>query len=291
MAERQLGGEDYLETVGRKLAPEIDVFWTGQEVISREVSVGSVLAVREILRRRPLIWDNLHANDYDGRRFFCGPYAGRQQELRGHVSGILCNPNTESLLNFVPLRTFAAYLQSGEHWDARAAYLSALAEWLPRFSTASGPVSVEDLRLFGDCYYLPHEEGPGAETLFERLGQLLGRQPTDWGETEAAFCQQATRLRDFCTRLADLRDRPLFHALHRRVWDLREELDLLLGYVRAKGSNRDASYRSDDHQPGTYRGGTVARLQRLLTLRPDGAVEPTPTAVASSCPTESRPKL
>jgi len=29
MAERKLGGEGYLETLGRELLPEIDVFWTG----------------------------------------------------------------------------------------------------------------------------------------------------------------------------------------------------------------------------------------------------------------------
>jgi protein O-GlcNAcase / histone acetyltransferase len=290
MAERQLGGENYLETVGRELAPEIDVFWTGPEIISREISVASVRAVRVLLRRKPLIWDNLHANDYDGRRFFCGPYSGRPGELRGEVSGFLCNPNTEFVLNFVALRTFASYLRSEGHWDARAAYLSALAEWLPRFSTSGGPESFEDLRLFGDFYYLPHEEGPGAEGLFQHLGQLLSRSPTDWDGAETAFCREATRLRDFCARLAEIRDRPLFHALHRRVWELREELDLVLGYVQAKLANPDAPFRSDYHLPGTCRGGTVARLQRLLTILPDGAVEPVPAAAAALSPTDSRPK-
>jgi protein O-GlcNAcase / histone acetyltransferase len=290
MAERQHGGGDYLETVGRELAPEIDVFWTGPEIISREISVAHAREVQRRLRRRPLIWDNLYANDYDARRFFCGPYAGRPTGLRGEVSGILCNPNTEFPLNFVPLRTFAAYLQSEGNWAARAAYVSALAEWLPRFTTIGAPASLEDLRLLADCYYLPHEEGPEAEILHEQARQLLSRAPADWNGAEAAFCRQAKRLREFCARLAELHDRPLFHAIHRRIWELREELDLLLGYVRAKQANPDALYHSDHHLPGTYRGGTVARWQRLLTFGPDGAFESALAGAATLASTEPRPK-
>ena len=99
----QLGGEGYLATIGRELLPEIDVFWTGPEIISREITVAHVRELRNILRRKPLIWDNLHANDYDGRRFYCGPYAGRPPELRDEVSGLLSNPNNEFPLNYVPL--------------------------------------------------------------------------------------------------------------------------------------------------------------------------------------------
>ena len=35
--------------------------------------------------------------------------------------------------------------------------------------------------------------------------------------------------------MTELRDRPFFHALSRRVWELREELDLLDRYVEQTG--------------------------------------------------------
>src|SRR6266540_3340831 len=111
MAERKLGGEGYLETIGRELLPEMDVFWTGPEIISREITIGHVHDVQKILRRKPLIWDNLHANDYDGRRFFCGPYAGRPPELRAAVAGLLSNPNCEFPLNYIPLRTLGDFVR------------------------------------------------------------------------------------------------------------------------------------------------------------------------------------
>ncbi len=69
-----------------------------------------------------------------------------------------------------------------------------------------------------------------------------------------------------------LKQRALFHALSRRIWDLREELDLLVRAVEARLGTADGSlvFRSDFHLPRTYRGGTVARLQRLLVQHADG---------------------
>ena len=276
MAEHKLGGDGYLSTIGRELLPEIDVFWTGPEIISREITVAHMRELQDILRRKPVIWDNLYANDYDGRRFCCGPYAGRSPELRSEVSGLLCNPNNEFPLNYVPLRTLAEFARCAGEWDARKAYLSAKREWLPRFEAIGQPVTLEDLVLFGDCYYLPYEEGPEAEALFERTQSLLARKPADWGEEISAFRRQAARLREFCVRMTDLRQRPLFYALSRRIWELREELDLLERYVefKSKGGAANAACRSDSHLPGTYRGGIVPRLQRLLVQQPDGSLAP-----------------
>jgi protein O-GlcNAcase/histone acetyltransferase len=265
MAAAKLGGENYLPTIGRELRPEIDVFWTGPEIISREITLAHVQELHAVLRRPPLIWDNLHANDYDGRRFYCGPYAGRPPELRGAVAGLLVNPNNEFPLNYVPLRTLAQFINGDGAWHPRAAYESAMREWLPRFATVGQPVSLEDLMLFGDSYYLPHEEGPAAEKLFQLARTLLTTSPADWGETAAAFREQSTRLREFCARMTELRERPLFYALSRRVWELREELDLLERYVAFKSqpANERLAFTSDFHLPGTYRGGLVARLQQL----------------------------
>lgn len=277
MAERKLGGAGYLSTMGRELLPEVNVFWTGPEIISREITVAHGQELQAVLRRKPLIWDNLHANDYDGRRFFCGPYSGRPPELRSAVSGLLINPNNEFPLNYIPLRTLGEFVRCAGTWDARQAYLSAMREWLPRFSTIGRPVTLEDLILFGDCYYLPHEEGPGAEALYERTRALLTGDPAEWGDQALAFRQQSTRLREFCVRMTELRHRPLFYALSRRIWELREELDLLERYIELKSAPRrpDDPCSSDFHLPGTYRGGLVARLQRLLVLQPDGTLAPT----------------
>ena len=275
MARRQLGGKDYLATLGRELAVEIDVFWTGPEIISREIGVAHVRELQDVLRRKPLIWDNLHANDYDGRRFFCGPYSGRAPELRDHVRGLLVNPNTEFPLNYVPLRTLGEFVREQGTWDPRRTYLAAMREWLPRFATVGDAILFEDLVLFGDCYYLPHEEGPEAEGLYEVVRVCVnsvseGRAPS----SPKKLLQSISRLRTFCARMTELRDRSLFYALSRRVWELREELDLLEQFIRFKCDGKGDAFRPDSHLPGTCRGGMVVRLQRLLVQEPDGEFKP-----------------
>jgi protein O-GlcNAcase/histone acetyltransferase len=271
MAERQLGGAGYLETIGQELAEAIDICWTGPEIIAREITVEHARTLQSRLRRKPLIWDNLHANDYDGRRMYCGPYAGRPAELRHEVAGILCNPNTEFPLNYVPLRTFAAFVEAPDNWEPRESYLAAMREWQPRFATHKGPAALEDLILFGDAYYLPYEAGPEAALLWQNAKDfIIGNEAAAGAE----FLELGGRLRNFCAALAELRDRSLFYALHRRAWELREELDLLLGYVRAKQADPAVNFHSDFNLPRTYRGGLVAELQRLLALQPGGAFIP-----------------
>ncbi len=276
MASAKLGGDDYLETVGRELAPEVEVLWTGPEIISETITVAHIETLTGVLRRKPVIWDNLHANDYDGGRFFCGPYSGRPTELKGAVNGILTNPNCEFALNYVPLRTLAAYLKSTGPWDPRAAYLEAMKEWLGEFGTSGQAFTVDELVLFGDSYYLPYGEGAEAARVFELVRGLLGRSPGSWGDDVTEARRAVARLRDICARMAELRNRPLFYALWRRAWALREETDMLDRYlgIRSRDPEAKSPAGSDYHLPGTYRGGMVAKLQRLLASKPDGSFEP-----------------
>ncbi|XP_034041644.1 protein O-GlcNAcase [Thalassophryne amazonica] len=102
----------YLHTVGEKLLPGIDVLWTGPKVVSKDITVETIEEVSKILRRAPVIWDNIHANDYDQKRLFLGPYKGRSTELIPRLKGVLTNPNCEFESNFVAIHTLATWYKS-----------------------------------------------------------------------------------------------------------------------------------------------------------------------------------
>ncbi|XP_044155095.1 protein O-GlcNAcase [Bufo gargarizans] len=102
----------YLRTVGEKLLPGIEVLWTGPKVVSKEISVESIEEVSKIIKRSPLIWDNIHANDYDQKRLFLGPYKGRSTELIPRLNGVLTNPNCEFEPNYVAIHTLATWYKS-----------------------------------------------------------------------------------------------------------------------------------------------------------------------------------
>jgi protein O-GlcNAcase / histone acetyltransferase len=262
MAANTLGGPGYLETVGSELLPGIDIFWTGPNIVSREITAEHVQELQGVLKRKPLIWDNLHANDYDGRRFFCGPYSGRLPELRQHVAGLLSNPNNEFPLNYMPLRSLAAFTHGNGVWEPRDSYLAAIREWLPSFATVGPPVTLDDLILFCDCFYLPHEEGNEAIAFYECARRLVADQASP--QDAVTFKEQAKRLRDMCDRITELRYRPIFHALSRRIWDLREGLDLVERYVTFKSAQREQRAVAEFRLPVPKHPGMVARLHQLV---------------------------
>ena len=87
------------------------VYFLGDKVISQVITAESIIELSKVLRRKPMIWDNIHANDYDHRRVFLGPYSGRPVELYKLVSGVLTNPNCEFEANFIAIHTLATWCQ------------------------------------------------------------------------------------------------------------------------------------------------------------------------------------
>ena len=99
----------YLNTLGAGLHPSIGIFWTGSKVVSEHIYKEEIIELSKVLRRKPLIWDNLHANDYDTQRVFLGPYSGRNPDIIPHLMGVFTNPNCEYSLNVPALFTLAAW--------------------------------------------------------------------------------------------------------------------------------------------------------------------------------------
>lgn len=267
MVSWKLGGEDYLDTVGAELSSQIDVLWTGPEIISADISVDSLSRLSERIQRKPVIWDNLHANDYDMRRLYAGPY-NRNAEMRDRVRGILTNPNNEYPINYIPLRTLGEYIQN-ESYEPRAAFLQAAKDWASHYTTIHGQVSIDDVAFLSDCYYLPYEEGVEAETLKETIYRIFEHEPAEWGDALETLETQYKRTRRINEQLTELLDRELFYAWSRRIWELREELELIYDFAKHKRDGKQ--FVSETHLPSTCRGGIVASLQRRLAMKDDGS--------------------
>ena len=271
-----LGGANYLDTVGRLLDVEIDFLWTGPEIISETIPVESIHKLAERIGRKPVIWDNLHANDYDMRRLYCGPYSGRPPELLDVVQGILANPNNEFWINYVPLMTFAHFMREPQSYDPRQAYLASVKEWAGLHETVNAPILEADIHLLADCYYLPHEHGEGGQRLQQLIERLIQEPSDTWKQQHQEFVGLHCRIQRIFESLTRLKNRELFYAWSRRVWELKEELDLIGDFLEGKKSGKlsASGLASQTHLRKTYRGGLVAELQRLLVMDADGRIRP-----------------
>jgi hypothetical protein len=267
-------GWAYLRELGARLGPDVDVFWTGDDVVSERIDAASLADVRAALRRPPVIWDNLHANDYDLRRLYLGPLAGRSADLKGATAGFFANPNTPFEVNEVALATLAAYLGDPAGYRPEAALQAALDAWRPHHALHGGDVlDPAALRLLAELCYLPWSSGPAVEARLADARGLLAAPP-DPADPRLGrlrvFAVDVARLFD---RLTELADRDLLYALYGVVAEARHESSALVAYLehRARGGH---GFGRPDHLPSTYRRGFAADAQALWPLGPDGVELP-----------------
>jgi protein O-GlcNAcase/histone acetyltransferase len=272
MDRNDLGGTDYLDQLGKHLAAGIECFWTGPEIVSQTIDAESIRDLSDRIGRAPVIWDNLHANDYDLRRLFCGPYSGRPAETVKLVRGVMANANNEFPINYMAFRTMAECLNDPDHYEPRKAFIKAVATWIDSYASVRNELKVEDLQFLADCYYLPFEEGDEAIRLQQLISKLLDTCPNEWGEDYDLLVDYQRRVYSIFEILTELNDRDLFYAWSRRVWELREEIGLLKDFLERKkeGGDESAGIALDHHLLHTCRGGITANLQRFTTIGETG---------------------
>ena len=155
----------YLEELGRGLDQAIDIFWTGEEVCSREISVGHVQRVSEQLRRPPFLWDNYPVND--GARMsqylHVRAFTGRPAALAEHIAGHGINPALQPTLSLVPAMSLVRSYQLGSAYQYGVVLLEcatlAFGEELGR-------------RIYEDALFL---QDVGLDRLGEKESQLRER--------------------------------------------------------------------------------------------------------------------
>ena len=98
----------YLRDFGQSIDPKIDIFWTGEKVISNGYSVEHLSEVATVLRRKPFIWDNSISNDSKARtdHLYLDPSAGAWELPVDLVAGLAINPMNQAHLTRVALCRF-----------------------------------------------------------------------------------------------------------------------------------------------------------------------------------------
>jgi hyaluronoglucosaminidase len=155
MLERAFGPTPprYLEDLGALLDPAIEVFWTGEEVCSREYSPGHLARVEGQLRRKPTLWDNYPVNDGPGMSpfLYLRAFTGRPAAIGQHLAAHAVNPCLQPNLFRIPALTLAESYAQGDAYEYGAAWERAAREVLGE----------EFAGLLGRHYRLFHDQGLG----------------------------------------------------------------------------------------------------------------------------------
>lgn len=114
----------YLDDLGADLDPAIQIFWTGEEVCSKQYSPGSLSRVAERLRRRPTLWDNYPVNDGPGMSPYLHlrAFTGRPASIGAHLAAHAVNPCLQPTLFRIPALTLVESYRLGDAYEYAAAF-------------------------------------------------------------------------------------------------------------------------------------------------------------------------
>ncbi len=159
--------QNYLEELGARLDPAIDIFWTGEEVCAREFGVGHLARVGRLLGRKPILWDNYPVND--GKRMsqhlHLRAFTGRPAAIADHIAAHAINPMLQPVLTRIPALTLAQSYRLGEAYEYGRAFADAA-------GVVAGPAFAELIR---DDLVLLQDTG------LDRLGEDAGRLRARYG--------------------------------------------------------------------------------------------------------------
>ncbi len=179
----------YLETLGERLDPRVEVFWTGEEVCSRALSPGHLRRVGEQLRRRPFLWDNYPVND--GQRMsqylHLRGFTGRPASVAPLVAAHGINPALQATLSLIPALTLVESYRLGDAYAYGDAFRRAATEVM-------GPELAK--RLAEDVLTL---QDVGLDRLAERAAPLRER----WGGVDHPAAREIVAWLDGAYRITD----------------------------------------------------------------------------------------
>ncbi|MCR8914718.1 hyaluronidase [Marinobacter panjinensis] len=157
----------YLEDLGSALDASVQVFWTGEEVCSREISPGHLQRVSEALGRKPVLWDNYPVNDGDrmSRHLHLRAFTGRSAANCHYLAGHAINPALQPTLTTIPAITLARSYELGPGYQYGQAFHRAAEEVLGKElarqvaadllvlqDAGLGRISGERLQAMTECY-------------------------------------------------------------------------------------------------------------------------------------------
>uniref|UniRef100_Q8VIJ5-3 Isoform 3 of Protein O-GlcNAcase n=1 Tax=Rattus norvegicus TaxID=10116 RepID=Q8VIJ5-3 len=150
---------------------------------------------------------------------------------------------------------------------------------------AAEPVTLEDLQLLADLFYLPYEHGPKGAQMLREFQWLRANSSVvsvnckgkdsekieEWRSRAAKFEEMCALVMGMFTRLSNCANRTILYDMYSYVWDIKSIMSMVKSFVQWLGcrSHSSAQFLIGDQEPWAFRGGLAGEFQRLLPI--DGA--------------------
>ena len=198
------GNEPYIAALGRGLAPQTELFWTGRAICSPELDAADAEIFAGATGHRPLYWDNFPVNDVAMTgELHIGPYFGRDPRLSATAAGVIANPMPLAEASKIGLASVADFARDPAGFEPEASWEAALLR-------VAGARDYDAFREFADAFRgsaLCTDDAP-------RLGAALGRfafryEFDDRASAVSELREELHRLGDVALRMLHLENRAL----------------------------------------------------------------------------------
>lgn len=120
------GDEYYISKLGQGLSGGINIFWTGKNICSQEITVREAVIFENSTNRKPLYWDNFPVNDAEMQNeMHIGYIDGRERDLYRYSEGVISNTMEYCLSSRIPLLTVCDYLWNPVAYNGYESWLKA----------------------------------------------------------------------------------------------------------------------------------------------------------------------
>jgi hyaluronoglucosaminidase len=125
-----VGRTPYREAFGGGLDDGTIVYWTGPDIVPKEITRAQLDGAARAFGHELLIWDNYPVNDFEPARLFLGPLRNRDATLfEGRCAGLIANAMLQAVPSKFALATVADYLRDPAVYDPDVSFERALREY------------------------------------------------------------------------------------------------------------------------------------------------------------------
>lgn len=125
----------YLNILGEKLNPSIQIMWTGDRVIS-DITREGLEWINERIKRPAYIWWNFPVSDYVRDHLLLGPSYGIATDVKNRMSGFVSNPMERAEASKIAIYSVADYAWNPEKYNSLLSWEHALKTILPEQADA-----------------------------------------------------------------------------------------------------------------------------------------------------------
>ena len=125
----------YLDILGDKLHPAIQIMWTGDRVID-DVSKADLDWINKRIKRKAYIWWNFPVSDYVRDHLLMGAAYGLDTTIKSDLSGFVSNPMERAEASKLALFSVALYTWNLKNYEPNSAWHAAAKYIMPDASEA-----------------------------------------------------------------------------------------------------------------------------------------------------------